>query len=559
MMMRGADIVVECLLEQGVDTIFGYPGGTVSVIYDALYDYEDRIKHILSSHEQHAAHAAEAYARTTGKTGVVMSTSGPGATNLVTGIADAYMDSVPLVAITANVATSLIGRDSFQEIDITGVTMPITKHNFFIKRIEDIAPTIRRAFQIAASGRPGPVLVDIPKDLTIHSTEYTSEKPLPVKKNIKGHVLSEDDLSKALTMICAAKKPVIYAGGGVIAGNASAELAEFAGKAQAPVSLSLMGLTAFDAKNPLFAGMIGMHGSVAAARALLESDLIIAIGARFSDRVAGNRSAFAKNGHILQFDIDAAEIDKNVKTQFHIVGDVKEVLQKLNAQLKKQDHSEWVAAIGALKQIKPKEDFDPETVNPREVLRILNRLLRKDAIIVTDVGQHQMWTAQTYEFSMPRTFITSGGLGTMGFGLGAAVGAKTAMPERQVVCISGDGCFHMNCAELSTAVTYNLPIIVIVMNNGVLGMVRQWQKLFFKQRYSQTMLNRRTDYVKLAEAFGARGRRIMKDTEIEEAITWALKQNKPVVLDCVIGKDANVFPMIPPGCSAEDIILEEDM
>lgn len=559
MMIRGANIVIECLLEQGVDTVFGYPGGTVSVVYDALFDYGDRIKHILSSHEQHAAHAADAFARTTGKIGVVLATSGPGATNLVTGIANAYMDSVPIVAITANVATSLIGRDTFQEIDITGVTMPITKYNFFVKRIEDIAPTIRRAFAIAGSGRKGPVLVDIPKDLTQHSTEYMPIDPKKVEPHKKPRAIDGQSVEKALQMIAEAKKPIIYAGGGIIASDASEELLKFAETIHAPVCCSVMGLTCIDAKNRLFAGLIGMHGSVAAAKAVTQSDLVITIGARFSDRVAGNRHAFAKNANILQIDIDAAEIDKNVKTHAHILGDVKEVLQKLNEKLNKQDHEEWVSLVESFKKVKPKEDFDPETVNPREILRTLNRLLKKDAIIVTDVGQHQMWTAQTYEFSMPRTFITSGGLGTMGFGLGAAVGAQTAFPDRQVVCISGDGCFHMNCAEISTAVTYNLPIIILVMNNGVLGMVRQWQKLFFNQRYSQTTLNRKTDYVKLAEAFGAQGRRLMKNEDIEEVLSWAISQKSPVVIDCIIGKDANVFPMIPPGGAAEEMMLEEDL
>jgi acetolactate synthase-1/2/3 large subunit len=559
MMMRGANIVMECLLEQGVDTVFGFPGGQIIVIYDALYDYRDRIRHILTSHEQHATHAADGYARATGKVGVVMATSGPGATNLVTGIANAYMDSVPLVAITGNVPTTLIGRDSFQEVDITGVTMPVTKYNFFVKSMEDLAPSIRRAFAIAVSGRPGPVLVDIPKDISTHFTEYAPEKPAAVKTNKKTPDTDKEAMARALEMLHAAKRPVIYAGGGIVASGASKELSEFAKKLHAPVCCSIMGLSGYSAKEALFAGLIGMHGSFAAAKAVSESDLIVAIGARFSDRVAGNRKAFGKQANILHIDIDAAEIDKNVKTAAHILGDVRQVLRKLNATVGQQDHAEWVEQVNACKLIAPKEEFDGDEVNPREVLRTLNRMLKKDAIITTDVGQHQMWTAQTYEFTMPRTFITSGGLGTMGFGVGAAIGAKTAFPGRQVVCISGDGSFHMNCAELSTAVSYNIPIVVIVMNNSVLGMVRQWQKLFFDQRYSQTTLDRKTDYVKLAEAFGAKGIRLEKSGDTEKVLKWALHQNVPVVVDCVIGRDVNVFPMIPPGGSLEEIILEEGL
>jgi len=558
MMMRGANIVMECLIEQGVDTLFGFPGGQIIVIYDALYDYSDRIRHVLTSHEQHATHAADAYARVTGKVGVVMATSGPGATNLVTGIANAHMDSVPLVAITGNVPTTLIGRDSFQEVDITGVTMPVTKYTFFIKSVEDLAPSIRRAFAIATSGRPGPVLIDIPKDVSTQMADYIPAGPdgMKAKKPPEADAAS---IQTALKMIREAGRPLIYAGGGVVSSGASKELAEFADKVQAPVCCSMMGLSAYSAKEKLFTGMIGMHGSFAAAKAVTGSDLIIAVGARFSDRVAGNRKAFGKDAKILHIDIDAAEIDKNVKTTFHILGDVKKVLRRLNAGLERQQHGEWLQNIESFKGIKPKEDFDPATVNPREVLRTLNRLLKKDAIVTTDVGQHQMWTAQTYEFTQPRTFITSGGLGTMGFGLGAAIGAKTAFPNRQVVCISGDGSFHMNCAELATAVTYNLPVVVIVMNNGALGMVRQWQKLFFCQRFSQTILNRATDYVKLSEAFGAKGARIAKNEDIEKVLKWALSQKTPVVVECVVGCDSNVFPMIPAGGSPEDIILEEDI
>jgi len=559
MMMRGANIVMECLLEQGVDTVFGFPGGQIIVIYDALYDYRDKIRHILTSHEQHATHAADGYARANGKVGVVMATSGPGATNLVTGIANAYMDSVPLVAITGNVPTTLIGRDSFQEVDITGVTMPITKYNFFVKRMEDLAPAIRRAFAIAVSGRPGPVLIDIPKDISTHYTEYTPADPAELKANAKMPEMGKEALSQALDMLHDAKRPVIYAGGGIVSSGASKELSEFARKLQAPVCCSIMGLSAFSAKEKLFAGLIGMHGSFAAAKAVTESDLIVAVGARFSDRVAGNRKKFGINARILHIDIDAAEIDKNVKTASHILGDVKQVLKKLNAAIGQQDHAGWVEQVTGCKSVAPKEEFEGDNVNPRDVLRALNRMLKKDAIITTDVGQHQMWTAQTYEFTMPRTFITSGGLGTMGFGVGAAIGAKTAWPERQVVCISGDGSFHMNCAELSTAVSYKIPIIVIVMNNSVLGMVRQWQKLFFDQRFSETTLERATDYVKLAEAFGAKGIRLTKNADIDSVLKWALSQNAPVVVDCVISRDVNVFPMIPPGGSPEEIILEEGL
>lgn len=552
MQLTGAQIVLECLIEQGVDTVFGFPGGTILNIYDALYHKKDQIRHIITAHEQGAAHAADGYARATGKTGVVFATSGPGATNLVTGIATAFMDSSPMVAITCNVALAFLGRDSFQEVDITGVTLPITKHNYIVKDVASLAHTIREAFYIARSGRPGPVLVDIPKDLTAALTEYT---PAHVHDEMCENRISERSICSALEMIASSRKPLIYAGGGVICSGASDELIEFAHKAHSPVCSSLMGLGGFPASDPLFTGMIGMHGTAVSSHAANECDLLIAIGTRFSDRVAGNRKKFAQNARILHIDIDAAEINKNIVSHHHIIGDVKEVLKRLNSRISDQQHVEWLAQIGAWKKQfdKPANDADTD-VKPQYLLERIQQLYGNDSIIVTDVGQHQMWTAQFCRFDHPRTFITSGGLGTMGFGLGAAIGAKTACPDKRVVLITGDGCFHMNCPELITAVMHDIPLTVVIMNNRVLGMVRQWQKLFYDKRFSVTTLDRKTDYVKLAEAFGAVGFRIESKADVFPVLQKAFSQDKITVVDCRISPDENVLPMIPPGATVEDII-----
>ncbi len=554
MRMTGAEILVNCLLEQGVDTVFGYPGGQAIIIYDALYDYQDKINHILTCHEQNATHAADGYARATGKPGVVIATSGPGASNLVTGIATAYMDSVPLIAITGNVPISLLGKDSFQEIDITGVTMPITKHNFIVKDINQLADTVRRAFKIATGGRPGPVLIDIPKDITAAHTEYTRKDPEPVYRQID--TIHEDALKKAATMIAESKKPFIYAGGGVILSAAAPELRYFAQKISAPVTLSLMGIGAYPADDPYYTGMIGMHGTKASALALKECDLMIAIGARFSDRVICNANHFAKNTKILHIDIDPAEINKNVKVDANVIGDVKIVLKRLFDLIETKEHKEWLQQIVDWKEKYPIDQPKNDEILPQQILETLWKVTEGKAIVTTEVGQHQMWAAQFLKITEPRTFITSGGLGTMGFGLGAAIGAQMAYPEKRIVNIAGDGSFHMNLSELATAVTNNLPIIEIVMNNNVLGMVRQWQKLLYNKRYSSTTLNRKTDYKKLAEAFGALGFVIESFDDIEPVLHEALASNRPCVIDCRISCDVNVLPMVPPGVSINEPILE---
>ncbi len=549
-MAKGAKIIVDCLIEQGVDTVFGYPGGYVLDIFDELYKAKDQIKQVLTCHEQGASHAADGYARATGKVGVVLATSGPGATNLVTGIATAYMDSVPLVAITGNVALSFLGRDSFQEIDIAGVTIPITKHNFIVKSIDDLADTIREAFRIAVTGRPGPVLVDIPKD--VQQADFTYDYKAPYRYVPKA--VPENKYEAAIEAIKKAQKPILYVGGGVICANAAKELKAFAEKLDIPVACSIMGLSAFPNSHPLFRGMIGMHGHAGVAFSMAECDLIIAAGARFSDRVAGDRKNFAKQASILHLDIDKAEIGKNVKAHSSVQGDLKVLLSDLTKMLPKADNKAWVARTAELVATKTVADSQ-QKLNPKQILRTLNKLVKPDHIIATDVGQHQMWTVQTYRFEQPRTLVTSGGLGTMGFGMGAAIGASMGT-GRPATLITGDGSFHMNFNEIGTAVKHNLPITVLIFNNNVLGMVRQWQTLFYGKRYSSTTLDRPTDYVKLAEALGAKGMILDKNEDIEKTLKAALKLGSPVVIDCRIFSDENVLPMIPAGKSAAEMITK---
>ena len=552
MMLNGSQILIQSLIDQGVDTIFGYPGGSVLNIYDALYDKKDEIKHVLTSHEQGAAHAADGYARSTGKTGVCLATSGPGATNLVTGIATAYMDSVPLVAITGNVASDLIGRDSFQEVDIAGITMPITKHNFIVHDVKELASTVQLAFEIANSNRTGPVLIDIPKDITAAVCEY-EKMPRFEKRPVSAP--SQEQLDQALAAIKRAKRPLIYAGGGVISANACEELLVYSKKTQTPICCSAMGLSSVPYDYELYLGMIGMHGTPVANYATLNADLVIAIGARFSDRVAGNRKKFAKDAQIIHIDIDASEISKNVSCDMALVGDAKQILDCFNKALDDQNHEEWCKTLIDFRtKIGLKKPSEGDKVDPRDFIYTLHKLLGDDAIIVTDVGQHQMITAQYYQYSKPRSFISSCGLGTMGYGMGAAIGVKTAHPDRPVVLITGDGSFHMNMNEMACAVSQNLPLVVLVFNNSVLGMVRQWQTLFYKKRYSQTSINRQTDFVKLAEAFGAKGYRIALRSEIEAVMKEALACGKPCIIDCIIDPDDGVYPIIPPGKGADDII-----
>lgn len=552
MKLTGADIICEVLLEQGVDTVFGYPGGAVLNIYDALYKYSDKINHVLTAHEQGASHAADGYARTTGKTGVVIATSGPGATNLVTGIATAMMDSIPMVAITGNVATPALGKDSFQEVDITGITMPITKHNFIVRDVEKLAPILRKAFLIARSGRPGPVLVDVPKDITAKLCEYTSEAP---KKTVKVSP-ADDAILEAAKLINEAKCPMIYAGGGVISANASEQLRALAEKSDIPVACSLMGLGSFPSDHRLYCGLIGMHGGYGSAMATDNCDLMLVVGARFSDRVAGDAKAFAKNAKIIQIDIDAAEFDKNVLVDLRIRGSADEVLDKLAQSLADIDRTEWVNKIAGWNDSIHCSQNDGDNATPEAIFAELNKIMRPDDIVCTDVGQHQMWTAQMYKFQQPRTFASSGGLGTMGYGMGAAIGSQMGNPDKRVVLITGDGSFHMNLNELTTLASYNLPVVVLVMNNQVLGMVRQWQKLFYDRRFSHTDPCRKTDFVKLADAFGVTGMRINKTEEIEGVLQAAFDVNGPVVVDCRISKDINALPMIPPGAGADKIITE---
>ncbi len=557
MQLTGSEIIIECLKEQGVDTVFGYPGGTILNVYDALYKHQDEIKHVLTSHEQGASHAADGYARATGKVGVCMATSGPGATNLVTGIATAYMDSIPMVAITANVAKPALGRDSFQEIDIAGVTLPITKHNYIVKNVEDIADTLREAFFIAASGRPGPVLVDITKDATAEKADYVKKAPKPIVREAKTEIV-EADIEKAVKLINKAKKPYIFVGGGIIAADASKELAEFVEKIDAPVCDSLMGKGAFDGTNDHYTGMIGMHGTKTANFGVTQCDLLIAIGVRFSDRVTGNTKKFAKDAKILHIDIDAAEINKNVKADTSIVGNAKEVLTRLNEKLTKTERPEWNAKIKEFKEKYPLK-YNKEALTGPLVIETLYEVTKGDAIITTEVGQHQMWAAQFYKYKEPRTLITSGGLGTMGYGLGASIGAKMARPDKVVCNIAGDGCFRMNMNELCTAVRYNVPIVQIVINNHVLGMVRQWQTLFYDKRYSNTILNDGVDFVKLAEAMGAEAFRVTNKDDLKETLEKAVALNKPVLIDCIIDSDDKVFPMVAPGGAIAEAFSEEDL
>lgn len=554
--LTGAEIVVECLKEQGVDTVFGYPGGAILNIYDALYKHQDEITHILTSHEQGASHAADGYARATGKVGVCLATSGPGATNLVTGIATAYMDSIPVVAITCNVGVSLLGRDSFQEIDITGVTMPITKYNFIVKDITKLADVLRRAFQIAKSGRPGPVLVDITKDVTAASCEYEAKEPVTIARQVD--TITEEDLERALLMIRKSQKPFIMVGGGAILSDAAEEVRTFANKLQAPVADTLMGKGAFDGTHELYTGMVGMHGTKTSNFGITECDLLVVIGARFSDRVVGNASKFAKNAKILQIDIDPAEINKNIETDASIIGDVKMILRKLNARLDPQNHDEWVAHIERMKDMYPLH-YNKEILTGPAIIEGIYNVTQGDAIIVTEVGQHQMWAAQYYKYKNPHTFLTSGGLGTMGYGLGAALGAKMGKKDKKVFNIAGDGCFRMNMNEIATATRYNIPIIEVIINNHVLGMVRQWQDLYYGKRYSHTILNDQVDFVKLAEAMGAKAYRVTKKEELEPVLKEAMELDIPVVIDCQIHCDDKVFPMVSPGAAISDAFDDTDL
>ncbi len=555
MQLTGAQIVIECLKEQGVDTVFGYPGGAILNVYDELYKHSDEITHILTSHEQGAAHAADGYARATGKVGVCFATSGPGATNLVTGIATAYMDSIPVVAITCNVGVSLLGKDSFQEIDIAGITMPITKHNFIVKDVNCLADTIRKAFVIAKSGRPAPVLIDIPKDVTGNKAEYIKTDIEEVEPSEN---LCKEEVENAVKMIEKAKKPYIFIGGGAILSEASEEIRKFVKKVDAPVTDSLMGKGAFPGTDPLYTGMLGMHGTKTANYGVSECDLLIVLGARFSDRVTGNAKKFAKNAKILQFDVDPAEMNKNVLITEGVVGDLKAALQTVNEKLPQQNHAEWIQKIMDYKEKYPLS-YHPETLTGPFVIEEVYRQTKGGALVVTEVGQHQMWAAQYYKYTKPRTLLTSGGLGTMGYGLGASLGAKMGCPDKTVVNIAGDGCFRMNMNEIATAVRYHIPVIQIVVNNHVLGMVRQWQNLFYGQRYSATVLNDAVDFVKLAEAMGAVGIRAATRKEFEEAFEKALTLGEPVVIDCQIDSDDKVWPMVAPGAAIDEAFDEKDL
>ena len=561
MQLNGAEIVIECLKEQGVDTVFGYPGGAILNVYDELYKHRDEIRHILTSHEQGASHAADGYARATGKVGVCLATSGPGATNLVTGIATAYMDSIPIVAITCNVGVSLLGKDSFQEIDIAGITMPITKYSFIVKDVTNLADTIRKAFRIAKTGRPGPVLVDIPKDITAKVTEYIPEelgKCTKEDSSRKTPRMDEQRFNRVISMLEEAEKPFVFVGGGAVLSGASQELKEFVDKLDAPVTDSLMGKGAFPGTDPRYTGMLGMHGTKASNFGVSECDLLVVMGARFSDRVTGNTEKFAKNAKIIQLDIDPVEINKNVLITEEIIGDLKDVLKTLNKRLKQQNHAEWLEKIQGYKEKYPLK-YHPNVLSGPFLVEEIYRQTNGEALIVTEVGQHQMWAAQYYKYTKPRTLLTSGGLGTMGYGLGAALGAKTGCPDKIVVNIAGDGCFRMNMNEIATAVRHNIPIIQVVVNNHVLGMVRQWQDLFYDERYSATVLRDAVDFVKLAEAMGAEGMRALSQEEFKEAFSKALTLNRPVVIDCQIDSDDKVWPMVAPGAAISEAFDEDDM
>ena len=555
MKLTGSQIVMECLLEQGVDTVFGYPGGTILNIYDELYKYQDKIKHYLTSHEQGASHAADGYARATGKVGVCMATSGPGATNLVTGIATAYMDSIPIVAITCNVVLPSLGKDSFQEVDIAGVTMPITKHGFIVKDVNKLADTIRKAFAIARSGRPGPVLVDITKDVTANKAEYERKEP---EELVLPKRYTDADIEEAIELIKESKKPFIYTGGGTVISGASKELFEFAHKIEAPVCDSLMGKGGFDGTDELYTGMIGMHGTKTSNLGVSKCDLLIAVGARFSDRVISDKSKFAEKAKVIHIDIDPAEINKNIKTNVSVIGDVKEVLTILNSKLDKQEHKAWIEEIKGLNDTLSLK-YPQKRLTCPYVIEELYRLTEGKAIITTDVGQHQMWAAQFYKYTEPRTFLSSGGLGTMGYGLGACIGAKVGKPEKTVINIAGDGCFRMNMNELATASRYNIPIIQVVINNSVLGMVRQWQTLFYDKRYSNTVLADKVDYCKVSEGLGCKAIRITTKEEVAPAIEEALNCGVPCVLEVIINEDDKVFPMVPGGAAIDKAFDADDL
>lgn len=555
MQLTGAEIVVECLKEQGVDTVFGYPGGTILNVYDALYKHSDEIRHILTSHEQGAAHAADGYARATGRVGVCLATSGPGATNLVTGIATAYMDSVPVVAITCNVNLPLLGKDTFQEVDIAGVTMPITKHGYIVKDVTKLADTIRKAFRIAREGRPGPVLVDITKDVTANTCEYEKREPLPFKNPCK---YTDADIEQAITLMKAAQRPFIYVGGGAVISEAYKEVRELAEILDTPVCDTLMGKGVMDGHDPKYTGMIGMHGTKASNFGVSKCDLLIALGARFSDRVVGNAAKFASGAKILHIDIDAAEIDKNIKTTASVVGDLKEILTKINGKLPKQQHTEWMAHIEELKEKYPLS-YDPSELSCPYIMQEIDRITKGEAIITTDVGQHQMWASQYYTYTMPRTFLSSGGLGTMGYGLGACIGAQLGQPDKICINIAGDGCFRMNMNELATASHYNIPIIEVVINNHVLGMVRQWQTLFYGKRYSQTVLSEQVDYCMVAKGLGCEAIRVSKKEEVAAAIQKAIDLKRPVLIECIIPEDDKVFPMVPAGAPISEAFDASDM
>lgn len=561
MRLKGADMVMECLLEQGVDTVFGYPGGAILEIYDSLYKYKDKIQSILTSHEQGASHAADGYAKSTGKVGVCMATSGPGATNLVTGIATAFMDSVPIVAITANVGLSFLGKDSFQEIDITGITMPITKHNFIVKKIEDLAPSIRKAFKIAREGRPGPVLIDITKDVTAGYGEYEREE-IDTDSNKVSNFYKEENYNesfkKAVELIEESKKPFVFVGGGIKSSNASDELKKFVELIDAPVTDSLMGKGAFDGKSSRYTGMLGMHGTKASNLGVAECDLLVAIGTRFSDRVIGNSDGFASKAKIIHIDIDDAEINKNVLVDLGIAGDAKYVLENLNLMLKKQDHTEWMKEIENLKDKYPIK-YNKNVLTGPYVIEKIEECFDDNTIICTEVGQNQMWAAQYFHYNSPRQFVSSGGLGTMGYGLGAAIGVKYGNPKSRVINIAGDGCFRMNMNELATASRYNVPIIQVILNNKVLGMVRQWQTFFYEGRYSGTVLDDEVDFCKVAEGLGCKAVKVTKMDELEKVLLEADSYNGPFVIECMIQEDDKVFPMVAPGKSLKDTFDQDDL
>lgn len=559
MKISGSQIVIECLLEQGVDTVFGYPGGAILNIYDALYKNSNRIRHILTAHEQGASHAADGYARSTGKVGVCMATSGPGATNLVTGIATAYMDSIPVVAITCNVTQAQLGKDSFQEIDITGVTMPITKHNFMVRDVNDLADTIRKAFHIAKSGRPGPVLIDIPKDVTASQTEYEPVNPEKLNFDIPSKIIhspSKEQILNAIKMIDEAERPFIYAGGGVQIAGACEELKSLAEKANIPVSMSLMGKAVFPNKHPLSMGMIGMHGTYVANTACDKCDLLLAIGCRFSDRVIGDPKKFAGGAKILQIDIDPAEVNKMIEVDNALIGDIKQILAEISSKIQKKEPGKWNEQVNEWKKIVPPSYNKKQDLSPKFIFEYVNSKVKQDTIITTEVGQHQMWTAQFYDFMQPRTFLTSGGLGTMGYGTGAAIGAQFANPEKTIVHFAGDGSFRMNCNELATIQHYELPIIIVVLDNHALGNVRMWQTLFYEKRYSNTTLDFGPDWEKLAFAYGIQGYHVKNEEEFKKAFDDALKSKKPAVIDAEIYIDEMVLPMIPPGKPVEYLMLD---